>query len=180
MKNFKFDAKSMAYKLNDILARNSDTVNDMMLNLLDSHDTDRFFSEVNKDKDRLKAALALLYMFPGSPSIFYGTECYTVGGYDPDCRRCMDWEKAPEKELGELLRKLSEVRKKCRFSFSGTDIYPSKDGKLLCVKRHGEGADIELYINLTSESGCENDIEVDSGKFRLLMDKGDVNIRFAP
>ncbi|WP_026492559.1 glycoside hydrolase family 13 protein [Butyrivibrio sp. XPD2002] len=170
----KFDAEGMAFKLNDILARNSDTVNDMMLNLLDSHDTDRFFSEVHEDKDRLKAALTLLYLFPGAPSIFYGTECYTVGGYDPDCRRCMDWENTPEKSLGELIRRLSDIRKKGRFSFSGTSIYPSEDKKLLCMKRHGENADMALYINQTDCMGQDGEIQVEPGKYRLFVDGGEV------
>ena len=170
----KFDANDMAYKLCDILARNSDTVNDMMLNLLDSHDTDRFFSEVGEDKDKLRAALALLYMFPGAPSVFYGTECYTVGGYDPDCRRCMDWEKTPDAALGELLRGLAKIRKDCEFSFSGTKVYASEDGRLLCVKRHGEKEDIALYINQSDSTGHDGDVSVDAGKFRLFAGGGEV------
>nr|WP_248406116.1 alpha-amylase family glycosyl hydrolase [Butyrivibrio fibrisolvens] len=40
---------------------------------MDSHDTDRFLNEVKGDKDKLYAALCLLYLFLGAPSIFYGT-----------------------------------------------------------------------------------------------------------
>ena len=170
----KLDAKGMAYKLNDILARNTDTVNDMMLNLLDSHDTDRFFSEVHEDRARLKAALVLLYLFPGAPSIFYGTECYTVGGYDPDCRRCMDWENGADKELAELIRKLSDIRKKSLLSFGGTAIYASEDNRLLCMKRHGEKADISVYINQSKESGKDDEIMVEAGTFKVLMNGGEV------
>jgi glycosidase len=170
----KLGAEEMAWKLNDILARNSNTVNDMMLNLLDSHDTDRFFSEVHEDKGKLKAALALLYMFPGEPSVFYGTECYTVGGYDPDCRRCMDWDNTPDKELAEFLKKLAEIRKQSRFSFSGTSIYPSGDKKILCIKRRGENAEIELYINQTDETGYEGNVQVEAGKLRLFVNGGEV------
>ena len=170
----KLDAQGMANKLNDILARNSDTVNDMMLNLLDSHDTDRFFSEVHENKEKYKAALSLLYLFPGAPSIFYGTECYTVGGYDPDCRRCMDWEKAPDKELSELLKKLSYVKKSGRLSFGGTTIYASGDNKLLCMKRQGKDADIALYINQSDSSGLDNEIMVEAGKIKLFINGGEV------
>ncbi len=170
----KMDAEAMACKLNDILARNTDTVNDMMMNLLDSHDTDRFYSEVHEDADKLKAALALLYLFPGSPSIFYGTECYTVGGYDPDCRRCMDWEKAKTSDLKSFIKELSDVRRKCEFSFSGTQIYVSDDKRLLCVKRHGKKADAALYINQTDRVGQIEDIQVESGKFRLFVNGGEV------
>lgn len=46
----KFDAKAMAEKLNANLMHNLEQVNVMMLNLLDSHDTHRFFAEVGCDK----------------------------------------------------------------------------------------------------------------------------------
>ncbi|MBQ3795142.1 MAG: glycoside hydrolase family 13 protein [Butyrivibrio sp.] len=170
----KLDAEGVSDKLNDILARNTDTVNDMMLNLLDSHDTDRFFSEVHEDKDRLKAALALLYLFPGAPSIFYGTECYTVGGYDPDCRRCMEWGKEKGTDLKALVKQLSDVRKKCAFSFSGTKIYASEDKKVLCIKRLGENASAALYINESDTIGQDNDIQVEPGSYRLFVGGGEI------
>ncbi len=172
----KMDAEAVSNKLNDILARNSDTVNDMMMNLLDSHDTDRFFSEVHKDKIKLKAALCLLYLFPGSPSVFYGTENYTEGGYDPDCRRCMDWDKASSKDndIIPLLQKLSEIRNKCRFVFEGTRIYSSEDKKLLCMERHGEKSCAKLLINMTNEPGMDESIPVEARSFRLFVDGGSV------
>ena len=70
------DAKQMAWRLNGLLMRNTDMVNNMMLNLLDSHDTHRFFKEVNSNPKKMKSALALLYLFKGAPNIFYGTERY--------------------------------------------------------------------------------------------------------
>ena len=129
---------------------------------------------MHEDKDKLKAALALLFLFPGSPSIFYGTECYTVGGYDPDCRRCMDWERTPEKDLSELIGKLSNIRKECEFSFEGTAIYPSEDNKLLCMKRHGKNGDVALYINESGSPGRDEDILVEAGRMRLFANGGEV------
>lgn len=168
------DAQGMANKLNDILARNTDTVNDMMLNLLDSHDTDRFFSEVHEDRKKFKAALALLYLFPGAPSIFYGTECYTVGGYDPDCRRCMDFAKDKEDTLNDYIKQLADIRKKCSFQFSGTHIFASEDKKLFCLKRQGRNGDVILYINESESIGKEKDIQVAPGNFRLFFCGGEV------
>lgn len=168
------DAQGMANKLNDILARNTDTVNDMMLNLLDSHDTDRFFSEVHEDRKKLKAALALLYLFPGAPSIFYGTECYTVGGYDPDCRRCMDFTKDKEDTLNAYIKQLADIRKKCSFQFSGTHIFASEDKNLFCLKRQGRNGDVMLYINESESIGKEKDIQVAPGDFRLFVCGGEV------
>ena len=132
------DAQQLAWKLNELLMRNSDTVNSMMLNLLDSHDTHRFFSEVGENRFKMKAALCLLYLFPGAPCIFYGTEILMPGGYDPDCRRCMDWEKAnihgEYADIYELLNRLSMIRKK----------YMTTEGK---VRISSENGIFELQIN---------------------------------
>ncbi len=172
----KMDAKEMAYKLCDILSRNTDTVNDMMLNLLDSHDTDRFYSEVGENKKKLHAALCLLYLFPGAPSIFYGTECYTPGGYDPDCRRCMDWDTVENKDLevAGLLKKLAAVRQKCKFIYKGTRITASEDGNVLFVKRHGKEADARLYINQTDNEQEYDGIQIEPYGYRLFVNEGEI------
>lgn len=125
------NAQQFAWKLNDLLMRNSDTVNSMMLNLLDSHDTHRFFSEVGENRFKLKAALCLLYLFPGTPCIYYGTEILMPGGYDPDCRRCMDWEKAnihgEFADIYELLNRLSVIRKRYIIADGTVRIYAIAD-----------------------------------------------------
>lgn len=118
----KFDEEQLAWRLNDVLMRNSDTVNSMMLNLLDSHDTHRFFSEVGEDRNKFEAALCLLYMFPGAPCIYYGTEIMMPGGYDPDCRRCMNWSKA-ETDLCFLPEKLAGIRREYKLSEGAVKIY---------------------------------------------------------
>lgn len=64
----------------------------MNLNLLDSHDTHRFLTQVNGSKDKLLAGLALLVTFMGIPCIYYGTELAMEGGYDPDSRRSFNWD----------------------------------------------------------------------------------------
>ena len=86
----------------------------------------------------------------------------------------MDWENAPDKELAELMGKLSHIRKESRFSFAGTAVYSSEDKKLLCIKRHGEKADIALYINQAEGPGCDRDIRVEEGKFKLFVNGGEV------
>ncbi|WP_392373176.1 alpha-amylase family glycosyl hydrolase, partial [Streptococcus suis] len=77
--------------LNHILMRNQTQVNQMNLNLLDSHDTHRIFTQVGNSKDKVLAALALMFIFPGVPCIYYGTEICLEGGYDPDSRRTFNW-----------------------------------------------------------------------------------------
>jgi glycosidase len=87
-----------------------------LMNLLDSHDTDRFASQVvNPDrfydhqgspKDearydvrapkadewrRVRAAAAFQFAYPGAPMVYYGTEAGMWGADDPDARKPMLW-----------------------------------------------------------------------------------------
>lgn len=147
----RFNAQQMAWKLGELLMRNNDTVNSMMLNLLDSHDTHRFFSEIGKDREAMKAALCLLYLFPGAPCIFYGTEILTQGGYDPDCRRCMDWEKTKPgggyEEIARLLKDLAAIRREKKTT-EGVVSPEEKDGVFILRNRQ-QNRELTLYINRT-------------------------------
>ena len=142
-----FDAKQTADKLNELLMRNTDTVNKSMLNLLDSHDTHRFLTRVGGNKDKLMSALALTYMFPGAPCIYYGTENAMEGGYDPDCRRVFDWnESLRPNEVKTLIEKLTEIKRSGALSDSDSKIY-EKD-KALIVERKG----YRLIINQSEKT----------------------------
>ena len=152
-----FEAEDLTYRLSEILMRNTDTVNYMMLNLLDSHDTHRFYSEVAEDDFSLEAALCLTYMFPGAPCIYYGTEIRMQGGYDPDCRRCMDWNKTDDK-MRELLKKLAELRTVYGIAEGTIEISSEKDDFILIRKTNVH--EFELRINKKKKN------------YEILMDGG--------
>ena len=136
-----FSTQQFADKLNEILMRNTDAVNIMMLNLLDSHDTYRFITQ-SKSRDKLKSALALLFMFVGAPCIYYGTEIALEGGFDPDSRRCMDWTKAGEDgDLKQLIKFLASLKRGGGLSDARISI--AQRGGLLTVERSG----LKLVIN---------------------------------
>lgn len=143
------NAEQAAWKLNEILMRNTTPVNQMMLNLLDSHDTHRFYKEVGEDRFKMKAALSLLYLFVGAPCIFYGTETLIYGGYDPDCRRCMDWEKADKdgecKDIYELLRILADIQKSGELADGVVKIWAEED--VLHLTNTGNHHEIVLKID---------------------------------
>lgn len=84
-------AEKLCDRLNSLAARNVTQVNGMMLNLLDCHDTHRFYTECGCDKNKLLSALAVNTFMPGATMVYYGTEIPLEGGYDPDSRRCFDW-----------------------------------------------------------------------------------------
>ena len=79
------------YTINRCYTGYMQQTNDVLFNLLDSHDTKRLRSDV-RNLDEYFQQLAVLFTMPGSPCIFYGTEIAMEGNYDPDCRRCMPWE----------------------------------------------------------------------------------------
>lgn len=144
------NSEQMAEKLSGNYMRNKEQINYMMLNLLDSHDTHRFFTEVQGDKDKLLAALALLVMFPGAPCIYYGTEICMEGGYDPDSRRCFDWDENHwDKEVLAMLRELTALRNDRVLQYGELKI--SARDEMLCLKRCDKNSELVLYLNPTAK-----------------------------
>ncbi|RKD22389.1 Glycosidase [Caminicella sporogenes DSM 14501] len=98
--------------INKIIMRNTMQVNEVMFNLIESHDTSRFLTECNKNVKKLMMAATFLFTYIGTPCIYYGTEIGMEGGYDPDCRRPMEWDKrAWNLELFNYYKKLIKIRK---------------------------------------------------------------------
>ncbi len=64
----------------------------LSFNLLDSHDTKRVLTAAAGDVIRVRNAFLLMFLMPGSPCIYYGTEIGLAGGPDPDNRRPMIWK----------------------------------------------------------------------------------------
>lgn len=146
-----FDAKGFAEKLNHLLMRNNGQVNTMMMNLLDSHDTDRFYTTANKNKDRLLSAIAVMSMYIGAPCIYYGTEICLEGGYDPDNRRCFDWEKSNwDLPYMETLKKLLSLKQKP--ALQKGDIYITYDENLCYISRTYQNNEVLLVLNQSGES----------------------------
>ncbi len=146
-----FDAKGFAQKLNHLLMRNNGRVNTMMLNLLDSHDTDRFYTSVNKNKDRLLSAIAVMNIYMGALCIYYGTELCLEGGYDPDNRRCFDWEEAHwDFPYMETLKKLLALKQKP--TVKKGDIHITYDENLCYLSRTYLGSEILLIVNQSGKT----------------------------
>ncbi|MBO5450512.1 MAG: glycoside hydrolase family 13 protein [Lachnospiraceae bacterium] len=101
------------YTVNRCYTMYMQQTNDVLFNLLDSHDTKRLRSDV-KSLDAYFAQLAVLFTMPGSPCIYYGTEIAMEGSYDPDCRRCMPWDAIEKGEYADrinIIRELIDLRK---------------------------------------------------------------------
>jgi len=80
-----------------------------LINLIDSHDTDRFLQQCQNRKEKLKFAAALQLLLPGMPMIYYGDEVGMTGEY---CRMGMLWDRdRQDEELFAWYKKLIQIRK---------------------------------------------------------------------
>ncbi|MFW6034743.1 MAG: glycoside hydrolase family 13 protein [Halanaerobiales bacterium] len=88
-----------------------DNANYSMLNLLDSHDTPRLLYRFSGKKEKMMLALLFQFTYIGAPMILYGDEVGITGGDDPDCRRCMVWNKSQQdRQLYKYYKKLITIR----------------------------------------------------------------------
>ncbi len=81
----------------------------MSWNYLDNHDTDRFLSQVGRD--RLRRALVILFALPGTPMIYQGLEIGMSGKTEAESRAPMEWNVAQwDRDLLAHVRALASTR----------------------------------------------------------------------
>lgn len=130
-----------------ILMRYSKQVNEVMLNLLDSHDTARFINKANMDERKLKLAELFMFSFIGAPMLYYGTEIGMTGEDDPDCRKGMVWdEKKWDKDLFNFIKTLIKIRKENKL-FTNGEIRFIEHEDLLIFERYENEESIKIIIN---------------------------------
>jgi len=145
--NASITSEQLAERLYAVVMRNITPVNYMMLNLLDCHDTHRFYSLTGRDENKLLQALAIELFMPGAAMIYYGTEIPLEGGYDPDCRRCFDWN--CDKRFTQRVKELLKF-KKLRALAEGDVRFDAEDGAFI-VERKANGQTVTLFVNNTDK-----------------------------
>lgn len=127
--------------------------NQKMLNLLGSHDTDRFLTRVKGDAQRFRTAAAIMFFYPGIPCVYYGDEIGMEGGYDPDCRRTFDWnEENWDKETRNLIKQLMRLKKAPALS-EGTFGITEKAG-IITISRSTKLQTLHLRVNGTDHENA--------------------------
>lgn len=145
------DALAFEQQLSSYLMRYPDQVNEAMLNLLDSHDTERFLYSAGGNKKALMNAAAFLFAYKGMPCTYYGTEIGMTGAHDPGCRKGFDWNRANwDMELYEYYRKLVAIRKEEKALKYGALKFSSTK-QLFVMSRATEDEVISVIINSTGE-----------------------------
>ena len=153
--------------------------NNVLFNLLDSHDTERLMNRL-KNLNVFYQQLAVLFTMPGSPCIYYGTEIAMEGGHDPDCRRCMPWDEMDSEENRkrlEEMKKLISLRKSEKTFKSLYFHFPDTYREKRCVeyiKLDDAGNKIQVVLNCTKDSVDA----LDGGE--ILFARGYENGKLAP
>ncbi|MCL4515488.1 MAG: glycoside hydrolase family 13 protein [Firmicutes bacterium] len=124
---------------------------DVLWNLIGSHDTERFLTLSNGDVDALKLAATFQMTYVGAPMIYYGDEVGMEGGPDPDCRRPMLWEEGRQnRELLAYYKKLIQARREVsalrRGSYRTVAAYDEL-GVFGFERRDGSSAAVVLFNN---------------------------------
>lgn len=131
--------------------------NDVLFNLLDSHDTIRLRNCV-KDINEFYQELAVLFTMPGTACIYYGTEIAMEGGYDPDCRRCMPWEDINNGKYDDnidTIKKLISLRHTEPLLHGRNFHFPNLvENKRVIeyIKVDGYGKEIKVLLNCSKEA----------------------------
>ena len=141
------NALTFTGRLMAALSRYSDLHTRAAFNLLDSHDTSRALTVAGGDKRAFRTAFTMLFLLPGSPCIFYGTEVGMEGEGDAGSRCPMIWdEKRQDRELLSFFRDLIAFRKKhIALINSCTMRYEAENGVSRWIIGGGENALRALY-----------------------------------
>jgi glycosidase len=122
----------------------------VMMNLLDSHDTKRILTVAEGDVDRLLLAVMFQFTYIGTPHIWYGDEIGMTGDGDPDCRRPFDWRYRNDESavrIREFYTQAIQMRKDHAALRRGTFRTVQADGKVYCFARESAGESIVVILN---------------------------------
>lgn len=156
------NAKSFEEDIQQGLLTYPTQVNQIMMNLIDSHDTHRFLETVNGNLNKMRLTRLFQMTFVGAPHIWYGDEIGMRGGHDPDCRRPFNWKykNDPEKvALRNFVKKLISIRKQhdCLTLGQFKSLYA--EGMVYSYLRYDDEESIVVVINNDDQ---ENTVTIDT------------------
>ena len=88
------NGKEFGAQIEHVLSLYDPAINQVQLNLLDSHDTPRYLTSASGDFASLELALLFMFTCPGASCIYYGDEIGLDGRQDPECRKSFPWERS--------------------------------------------------------------------------------------
>ena len=135
--------------LDGLLMRYKDANNHMMMNIVSSHDVQRFMHLVSGDKNLVLMGFAMLMFYPGFPMVYYGEELFMEGGADPDNRRGMTWDKLDTEDY--YIKHFAQLMRLRGYeSLKKGEICLKNNGNMLEIRRCTNQEEIVLYLNRTA------------------------------
>ncbi len=174
----KVDAQTLDKVMTRSRARLPFEIQLSQFNLLGSHDTPRFLTQVKGDKGLMKAAVTLLFTYIGVPCVYYGDEVGVEGGRDPDCRRTFPWDEGQwDEDLRGHCQTLIAFRKEHRVLQQGAlvtlyargDVYAFARvlGEDVVIAAVNRGEEVEVALPVWK-------LGLDSATLTSLLDKQEV------
>ncbi len=147
----KISARELWERLEDNRMRYPSPVENHLVNILGSHDTERLFRALGKDRKKHFLLLAFLLLYPGIPLLYYGDEAAMDGAVDPDNRRAMDWPAAASPET-RFLAALGKVRESAPALRRGRIVPVSAPDRILAFRRELPGESWLAVLNFSSSA----------------------------
>ena len=148
----RIDAEQFHDRVAKMLLRYRTQTLRVQLNLLDSHDVNRFMSYCHGDKARMRLAEVFMFTSPGIPCVFYGDELGMDGNTEYTLRGPMPWEKQ-NSEHTDFFRQLISLRKSNPVLLNGNYrlIELTKQGAYI-FSRADQGTEIVVCLNNSDEA----------------------------
>lgn len=152
------DAQCFNAAINWLLTRYQEPAVRAQLNLLDSHDVERFLSACGGNLERMRQALVFQMTMPGMPCVFYGSECGLTGVTEAEYRQAMPWGR--RHPLSDFYRELIRLRREhpalrhgqyrcdlARDEVFGYTLYDERERLSVLFNRAGAPVDMEVLPN---------------------------------
>lgn len=136
-----------------------------MMNLIGSHDTERFITMAGNSADRIMLAALFQMTYVGIPQIYYGDEVGLRGAKDPDDRRTFPWDwetNAGRKAIHDFYRSVIAIRHKYAALRTGAFRTVLAEGKVFSFLREDDAARIVVALNADTAA---REVSLDLGKF---------------
>lgn len=127
--------------------------NEKLLSFVDNHDVDRIASVLEDERD-LPLIYSLLFLMPGIPCIYYGSEWKTTGkkenGSDLELRS--SFEKPIWNDLCDTIKDLSTFRKKHSSLYDGSFTQLTLQNEYYAFKREDDKEIVIYLLNISNEA----------------------------
>ena len=119
-------------------------------------------------KELLKVGAAVLFCFPGSPTVYYGDEAGMEGFEDPFNRRTFPWGNE-DKELTDRFQQLGKLRKQSSALRRGDLRWLTGEGDVLAFTRTQADETILCACNVGT---AEQTLRLPDGRWAMLLGQG--------